>query len=136
MRVREWYGWHFPEMTKIVADNIAYAKCIKLMGTRDQAAVQDFSGLLEEEVEQRLKEAAIISMGTEVSGEDLVSPAKGGRRRWQPASASAASGACSAPTRAQVFPARSLLCDVLASCNMASCAPPAGQHPGPVRPGD
>ena len=26
MRVREWYGWHFPEMTKIVADNIAYAK--------------------------------------------------------------------------------------------------------------
>lgn len=26
MRVREWYGWHFPEMTKIVSDNIAYAK--------------------------------------------------------------------------------------------------------------
>ena len=26
MRVREWYGWHFPEMTKIVNDNIAYAK--------------------------------------------------------------------------------------------------------------
>lgn len=26
MRVREWYGWHFPEMTKIVTDNIAYAK--------------------------------------------------------------------------------------------------------------
>jgi hypothetical protein len=28
MRVREWYGWHFPEMTKIVADNIAYAKAV------------------------------------------------------------------------------------------------------------
>ena len=26
MRVREWYGWHFPEMGKIVADNIMYAK--------------------------------------------------------------------------------------------------------------
>ena len=26
MRVREWYGWHFPEMTKIVTDNIQYAK--------------------------------------------------------------------------------------------------------------
>ena len=25
MRVREWYGWHFPEMTRVVADNIQYA---------------------------------------------------------------------------------------------------------------
>ena len=34
MRVREWYGWHFPEMTKIVGDNIAYAKAVRgdLMG--------------------------------------------------------------------------------------------------------
>ena len=29
MRVREWYGWHFPEMTKIVADNILYAKTVR-----------------------------------------------------------------------------------------------------------
>ena len=28
MRVREWYGWHFPEMTKIVSDNIQYAKTV------------------------------------------------------------------------------------------------------------
>jgi nucleolar protein 58 len=26
MRVREWYGWHFPEMTKIISDNMQYAK--------------------------------------------------------------------------------------------------------------
>jgi nucleolar protein 58 len=32
MRVKEWYGWHFPEMGKIIADNLAYAKAIKLMG--------------------------------------------------------------------------------------------------------
>lgn len=30
MRVREWYGWHFPEMTKIVSDNIAYAKAVRV----------------------------------------------------------------------------------------------------------
>ena len=30
MRVREWYGWHFPEMTKIVADNIKYAKAVSV----------------------------------------------------------------------------------------------------------
>ncbi len=73
MRVREWYGWHFPEMTKIVTDNIQYAKCIKFTGTRENAATLDFSGILEEDVESRLKEAAKISMGTEISQEDLSS---------------------------------------------------------------
>lgn len=73
MRVREWYGWHFPEMTKIVADNIAYAKTVKFMGTRDHAAALDFSGILDEDVETRLKETAQISMGTEISQEDLSS---------------------------------------------------------------
>jgi hypothetical protein len=41
------------------------------MGTRERAAQIDFSGVLEEEVEGQLKEAAQISMGTEISGEDL-----------------------------------------------------------------
>ncbi|BDA41914.1 Nucleolar protein 58 [Coccomyxa sp. Obi] len=73
MRVREWYGWHFPEMTKIVTDNIVYAKVIKLMGTRENAVDKDFSGIpLEEEVEEELKETAIISMGTEISPVDLL----------------------------------------------------------------
>lgn len=65
------YGWHFPEMTKIVDSNIAYAKSVKFMGSRDKAAALDFSGILEEEIESQLKEAAIVSMGTEVSDEDL-----------------------------------------------------------------
>lgn len=26
MRCREWYGWHFPELGKIVTDHAAYAK--------------------------------------------------------------------------------------------------------------
>ena len=29
---QEWYGWHFPEMAKIISDNLAYARCIKAMG--------------------------------------------------------------------------------------------------------
>ena len=33
MRVREWYGWHFPEMGKIVTDNQQYAKVVKKMGS-------------------------------------------------------------------------------------------------------
>lgn len=43
MRVREWYGWHFPELAKIVQDNIQYAKTVKLMGDRTNAAKLDFS---------------------------------------------------------------------------------------------
>ena len=33
MRLKEWYGWHFPEMQKIIADGIVYAKIIKKSGT-------------------------------------------------------------------------------------------------------
>jgi len=29
MRVREWYGWHFPELSKVIPDNILYAKTVK-----------------------------------------------------------------------------------------------------------
>jgi nucleolar protein 58 len=73
MRVREWYGWHFPEMTKIVGDNIQYARAVKLMRTRELAATLDFSDFLEEETESALKEAAVVSMGTEVSPDDVAS---------------------------------------------------------------
>lgn len=30
MRVREWYGWHFPELAKIVNDNFQYAQLVML----------------------------------------------------------------------------------------------------------
>ncbi|CAK9149759.1 unnamed protein product [Ilex paraguariensis] len=72
MRVREWYGWHFPELAKIVQDNILYAKTVKLMGDRTNAAKLDLSEILSEEVEIELNEAAMISMGTEVSDIDLI----------------------------------------------------------------
>ncbi|CAM8942711.1 unnamed protein product [Rhodiola kirilowii] len=72
MRVKEWYGWHFPELVKIVSDNILYAKTVKLMGDRVNAAKLDFSEILPEDMEADLKEASMISMGTEVSDLDLM----------------------------------------------------------------
>ncbi|CAG8449979.1 6016_t:CDS:10 [Diversispora eburnea] len=54
MRVKEWYGWHFPEMSKIVVDNLAYAKVVKQM-----------------DLEKEVKEASELSMGTEISDEDI-----------------------------------------------------------------
>ena len=32
MRLREWYGWHFPELNKIVTDNLTYARTVKALG--------------------------------------------------------------------------------------------------------
>jgi len=72
MRVREWYGWHFPELAKIIQDNVQFAKAVKFMGSRTNAADLDFSAILAEEVESEMKEAAVISMGTEVSDHDML----------------------------------------------------------------
>lgn len=47
-------------------------KAVKLMGYRTNAAQLDFSEILPEEVEAELKEATVVSMGTEVSDLDLI----------------------------------------------------------------
>ena len=31
MRVKEWYGWHFPELVKVVPDNMLYARTARLL---------------------------------------------------------------------------------------------------------
>ncbi|KAJ8517368.1 hypothetical protein ONZ45_g5450 [Pleurotus djamor] len=71
MRVKEWYGWHFPELAKILSDNLAYAKVVRHMGFRTNAATTDFSTILPEDLEAVLKAAAEISMGTEISDSDI-----------------------------------------------------------------
>lgn len=84
MRVREWYGWHFPEMGKIVQDHQQFAKIVKKVGkfvllalveedsgTRNNIAKSDLSDILSEELEADVKAAAEISMGTEVAEEDI-----------------------------------------------------------------
>lgn len=71
MRCREWYGWHFPELGKIVTDNLAYAKTVKLIGFKTNTANSDLSSILPEEIEEEVKAAAEISMGTDISEEDI-----------------------------------------------------------------
>ncbi|KAI0973032.1 Nop domain-containing protein [Xylaria arbuscula] len=71
MRVKEWYGWHFPEMDRILNDNLAYARIIIHMGMRENAANTDFSEILPEDLETRVKAAAEVSMGTEIGEIDL-----------------------------------------------------------------
>jgi len=72
MRLREWYGWHFPEMGKIVTENLAYAKVVKFMGFKTKAKDSDFSAVgVPDEIATEVKAAAETSMGTEITEEDL-----------------------------------------------------------------
>jgi nucleolar protein 58 len=71
MRVKEWYGWHFPELAKILNDNIAYSKLVLKMGMRTNWETTDLAEILPEEIEGAVKTAADRSMGTEISEEDL-----------------------------------------------------------------
>lgn len=71
MRAREWYGCHFPELSKIVTDNIAFAKTVKVLGMRESIDDAPLSDCLPEDVENDVREAAKISMGTEISEDDV-----------------------------------------------------------------
>ena len=55
MRLREWYGWHFPELSKIVTDNHVYAKAVRKIGRKTNDATADFEGILPEEVEKEVR---------------------------------------------------------------------------------
>ena len=71
MRTKEWYGWHFPEMTKLVVDNQAYCSVIMAMGMRSSAPDVDLSAFLDEDTEIELKNKAKMSMGSEITESDL-----------------------------------------------------------------
>lgn len=70
MRAREWYGWHFPELAKILTGNVLYAKVILELGLRSNLPNADLS-FLEEPVEAAVRAAADISMGTEIAEDDI-----------------------------------------------------------------
>lgn len=75
MRVREWYGWHFPELVKIVTDNLMYAKLVKFIKNKSTLTDASLEGL-EEFTGDGLKAKQIIvasraSMGTDISEIDM-----------------------------------------------------------------
>ncbi|XP_054166989.1 nucleolar protein 58-like [Oppia nitens] len=72
MRSKEWYGWHFPEMAKIITDNTAYIRTVLTVGMRTNAVNTDLSDILPEEIEAKIKEMAEVSMGTEIAEEDMI----------------------------------------------------------------
>lgn len=67
MRLKEWFSWHFPEMSKIVNDNNIFSKLVHLLEKRDNITdeMKDdiTSVVLDDEKAQQIIDAAKISMG-------------------------------------------------------------------------
>ena len=77
MRIREWYGYHFPELVKIVGDNLLYARCVKALKNRKEIKAESILETLEEIVMDSAKAKAILdasksSMGMDISVIDLI----------------------------------------------------------------
>jgi len=70
MRLKEWYGYHFPELAKIVTDNLVYTKVVRQIGIREKCVTVNLDGIVPEHVEKNIKEASEISMGTEINERD------------------------------------------------------------------
>jgi nucleolar protein 56 len=67
MRLKEWYSWHFPELTKIVNENNIFSKLVLLMEKRDnitdEMKEQITDIVLDDDKAQQVIDAAKISMG-------------------------------------------------------------------------
>ncbi|XP_028600399.2 nucleolar protein 56 [Podarcis muralis] len=76
MRVREWYGYHFPELIKIVSDNYTYCRLTKLIGNRKELSEESLEALEEIVMDsakaQAILEASRSSMGMDISPIDLI----------------------------------------------------------------
>ena len=73
MRVKEWYGWHFPELQALLKENAQYAQLVLKVGLRTAFKSSDLSSILEDEMQERaIKEAAEVSMGTEIAEMDIL----------------------------------------------------------------
>ncbi|KAH9080285.1 Nop-domain-containing protein [Lactarius deliciosus] len=71
MRIREWYGYHFPELVKIVPDNYEYARAAR---TLTAEKLPDLAALLGDDTTraQNVIDAAAGSMGSILSEIDML----------------------------------------------------------------
>ena len=75
--MKEWYCWHFPELPKIVSDNVLFARVAAYVGNRNTLRVDDDKVakleevVLDKELADKIVEAAAMSMGMDISDTDL-----------------------------------------------------------------
>ena len=76
MRLKEWFSWHFPELTRIVNDNIIFSKLVYMIEKReninDEMKEQINDIVLDDEKAQQIIDASKISMGQEMNETDCL----------------------------------------------------------------
>ena len=76
MRLREWYGAHFPELITVVSDNLQYAKLVSVIGDKKTLSAESVDSLADHvgqdgAVAQAIVDAARVSVGVDLADEDL-----------------------------------------------------------------
>ncbi|EDO06554.1 putative Nnucleolar protein 58 [Babesia bovis T2Bo] len=71
MRLKEWYGWHFPELSHIVPDMTLYSRAVRQIGIRGSTSLDELESFLPKDVVDEIKKACEISMGSELMTDDL-----------------------------------------------------------------
>jgi nucleolar protein 56 len=77
MRIREWYGYHFPELVRLVPDNHTYAKVVQFIRDKDtltEDKLPELEALVEDDatLAQNILDAARGSMGAGLSDIDML----------------------------------------------------------------
>lgn len=77
MRIREWYGYHFPELVRIVPDNYQYAQVAQFLGAKEtltEEKLPDLAAILDDDMTraQNVLDAAKGSMGASLSDIDML----------------------------------------------------------------
>ncbi|KAH8862453.1 Nucleolar protein 56 [Schistosoma japonicum] len=73
MRVKEWFSYHFPELSKIVPDNPTFVKIVGLIRTRAGATEENFEALealTNSQVASDIIESAKSSAGFDITDDD------------------------------------------------------------------
>jgi nucleolar protein 56 len=76
MRLKEWFSWTFPELTRIVNDNIIFTKLVHMIENKsninDEMKDAITAICLDEEKATQIIEAAKTSMGQDMSETDVL----------------------------------------------------------------
>ncbi|MCZ2856192.1 MAG: C/D box methylation guide ribonucleoprotein complex aNOP56 subunit [Candidatus Bathyarchaeota archaeon] len=71
-RIREWYGLHFPELSRLVEKHETYARLIANLGQRENFTLKNLQAEgLPTTKEKQLAKAALASMGADLAETDL-----------------------------------------------------------------
>lgn len=75
MRVREWYGTHFPELTRLISDNYTYCRIAKIIQdckNINDEQINEQKSFIDDDTLQQIINSSKMTIGTLLSKDDLI----------------------------------------------------------------